>query len=74
MKSWPIYLIIISTGDPYFLSDVDGDREYEGPWQDFTRDIDPSWTRAFSADATTNHAKGPLMVEKAVVPNLGEQP
>ena len=57
---------------PYFLSDADGDREYEGPWQDFTRDIDPSWTRPFSADAATDNAKDLSWWRKPSYPTWGD--
>ena len=39
------------------LSLGDGDREYEGPWQGFIRDIDPSWILPLGADGTTKDRK-----------------
>ena len=57
---------------PYFWSRAGGEREYEGPWQDFTRDIDPSWTPSFSVDAATSKAKGPSWWRKPSYPTWDE--
>lgn len=40
-----------------FLSLGYGGREYEGPWQDFIRDIDPSWILPPRADVATKDGK-----------------
>ena len=47
-----------------FLSLGYGGREYEGPWQDFIRDIDPSWILLSGSDGATQNSRIRLWRDK----------